>query len=85
MKRLYCTCFDRNYLPKALALLESLSIHESSDFRLLAVCLDEISRVVMERLCLPKLVCIPLHHVERNDTELVQVQAARTLKEYYWT
>jgi len=85
MRRFYCTCFDRNYLPKALALTESLCAHEGSNFQLLAVCLDEISRLVIGELRLPNVVCIPLHQIEGNDTKLLQVQPRRTLEEYYWT
>jgi hypothetical protein len=85
MPRFYCTYFDRNYLVKALALIESLNAQEAQGFQLLAVCLDEISRVIMEKLALPNTVCIPLHEIERQDTELLEVRPGRTLEEYYWT
>jgi FkbM family methyltransferase len=85
MPRFYCTYFDRNYLVRALALIESLKAHEDRTFQLLTVCLDEISRVMVEKLALPNVVCIPLHQIEKNDRELLEVRPSRTLEEYYWT
>src|SRR5262249_6382082 len=77
--------FDRNYLVKALALIESLNAQEPQGFQLLAVCLDEISRVMVEKLALPNTICIPLHRIESNDQDLLDVRPGRTLAEYYWT
>ena len=85
MKRYYCTYFDRNYLIKGLSLIESLKAHERSDFTLFAVCLDEITRLLVEQLAPPNVVPIALHAIERGDDSLAAARADRTLVEYYWT
>lgn len=83
--RHYCTYFDRNYLCKAIALAESLQRHEKSEFRLYAVCLDEISRLILNRLKLPNVVVIPLHAIEQGDEPLWEARKGRSLLEYYFT
>ncbi|MGE5314730.1 MAG: FkbM family methyltransferase [Acidobacteriota bacterium] len=85
MKRYYCTYFDRNYLFKALALIESLGRHERTDYVLYAVCMDEITRTVLKQLALPHVVTVGLHEVEYLDAELHRVKKERSLVEYYWT
>ncbi|MBP8644771.1 MAG: tetratricopeptide repeat protein [Syntrophobacteraceae bacterium] len=85
MKRYYCTYFDRNYLVRGLALMESLAAHETRDYTLFAICLDEISRVIVEGLGLPRVATIPLHEIERGDDPLLATRSNRSLVEYYWT
>lgn len=85
MTRFYCTYFDRNYLVRALALVASLQKHERQDFHLYAVCMDEISRIVLEKLALPNVSIVPLHEIERHDQPLLAAKQSRTLVEYYWT
>ncbi len=85
MKRYYCTYFDRNYLIKALALIESLNRLERDPFTLYAVCLDEISRVLLTKLAPPNVVAVPLHEIEQGDEELTVARRNRSLVEYYWT
>lgn len=85
MTRYYCTYFDKNYLIKAIAMMESLSIHEKNPYVLYAVCLDEISRVMLEKLKLPNVVAIPLHQVEMRNSALVSARETRSQVEYYWT
>ena len=81
----YCTYFDRNYLVKALALFHSLERHEEHDFTVIAVCLDEITRIILDNLKLPYVVLIPLHLIEKYDTALLGAKSNRDLVEYYWT
>jgi len=83
--RHYCTYFDRNYLPKAIALLRSLEKHEHSDYCVHIVCLDELTRTLLQVLNLPNTKLIPLHDIEANDPSLRNARATRTLVEYYWT
>jgi len=85
MTRYYCTYFDKNYLVKAIALMESLSAHEKKPYVLYAICLDEISRVILEKLRLPNVVTIPLHQIEMRNSVLVAARENRSLVEYYWT
>ncbi len=84
MKRYYCTYFDRNYLYKAMALIESLNRHDP-DFQLFAVCLDEITRVILDRLNLPNVTTVPIHKIEERDFPLIEAKKGRTLAECYFT
>ena len=83
--RYYCTYFDRNYLIRALALIESLQTHEKGPFTIFAVCLDELTRVVLTRLAWPSVVPIALHEIEAHDAELTLARSNRDPVEYYWT
>jgi len=83
--RYYCTYFDKGYLVRAIALHASLSKHESQPFTLYAVCLDELTRILLERLQLPGVSTIPLHEIENGDNELRKARLNRNLVEYYWT
>ena len=84
MKRYYCTYFDRNYLYKAMALIESLNNH-GGDFQLFAVCLDEITRVILDKLSLPNVTTVPIHKIEERDFPLTEAKKDRTLSECYFT
>ena len=83
--RYYCTYFDRQYLSRGLALLESLRQHETSRFTLFVVCMDEITRVILAQLALPEIHLIPLHEIEQRDEVLLKTKRSRSLVEYYWT
>jgi|GEM_PF-1039699 len=85
MKRHYCTYFDRNYLFKALALYESLRRHEPAEMVLYAICHDEISRILLDRLALPGLVAVPVHELEGHDAAVTVARHNRSVVEYYWT
>lgn len=83
-KRYFCTYFDRNYLPRGLALYRSLQAH-CSDFTLWVLCLDEDAYTLLSRLALPGVEVIALADFERDDDELLQAKAGRSLIEYYFT
>lgn len=83
--RYYCTYFDKGYLVRAVALHESLMRHERNPFILFAVCLDELTRILIERLQLKGVVAVPLHEIESGDEALRQARLNRSLVEYYWT
>jgi GT2 family glycosyltransferase len=85
MTRYYCTYFDRKYLTRGLALIESLRRMEATNWEIFVVCMDEMTRVVLRGLSLPNVRLIPLHEIEARDTELLAVKPARTVVEYYWT
>ncbi|MEA2697302.1 MAG: hypothetical protein QOI66_1573 [Myxococcales bacterium] len=84
-RRFFCTLADRNYLVRGLALIESLRRHEKSDYTLYFVCLDELSRTILQALRLPNVVPIPLHAIEAGDEPLLTTRKDRTAVEYYWT
>jgi hypothetical protein len=83
--RYYCTYFDRHYLSRGLALLESLRQHEASDFTLFVVCMDEMTRIMLAQLAIPEVHLIPLHEIEQRDEALLSTKRSRSLVEYYWT
>lgn len=83
--RYYCSYFDRNYLTRGLVLLESLERHETQDFRLIVVCLDEITRLLLSKLTNSHLVLIARHDLERWDFALIAPRHDRSFVEYYWT
>jgi len=85
MTRYYCTYFDRHYLTRGLALLESLRQHEASRFTLFVVCMDEITRLILAQLAIPEIHLIPLHEIEHRDEVLLSTKRSRSLVEYYWT
>ena len=85
MRRFYCSYFDRNYLVRAIALIESLNRHEKNKFTFHAVCLDEITRLTLEKLALPNVVTVPIHEIEQRDFALLATKPSRTEVEYYWT
>ena len=85
MKRYYCTYFDSNYLAKALALFESLNKHETCEFEVFAVCMDEYSRTLLEKLAIRNITAIAVHDIESRDEALLKAKHERTTLEYYWT
>jgi hypothetical protein len=85
MNRYYCTYFDANYLSRGVALIRSLILHETRPWTLYVVCLDEITRVVLEKLAFDGVCCIPLHQLEKGDKALFQAKSNRSTTEYYWT
>jgi hypothetical protein len=82
--REYCTLFDANYLPRGLALYESLRRHEAGS-RLRVFCMDSATKSILDRLDLPDLLPIALQELEQHDPELRAVKGDRTPLEYCWT
>jgi len=85
VKRYYFTYFDRNYLIKGLALIESLQKHETNDYEFFVVCVDEYTRLLLNRLEFKNVNIIPLHEVEKGNPPLNQAKRDRNLVEYYWS
>ena len=81
----YCTYFDRHYLPRALALFESLAQFDPGPYEVFAVCLDEVSRIALRVIQPPGVTPVALHEIEAGDAALLAARADRTLIEYYWT
>jgi hypothetical protein len=84
MTRYFCTYFDQNYLPRALALYQSLRRH-CPDFQLWVLCMDRISHEALTMLELPRVHAIALEDFENADKELFATKQNRTLIEYYFT
>jgi hypothetical protein len=82
--RHFCTYFDHHYLPRALALYDSLRRHGDA-FRLWVLCLSPECESSLRQLALPELKLIPLETLEQHDLELLKVKPQRSRIEYYFT
>jgi hypothetical protein len=82
--RVYCTYFDHNYLPRGLALHQSLQQH-APGARLWVLCLSEACYRTLTALNLPNLVARRLADFEAADPELAATRPTRSMIEYYFT
>ena len=78
----FCTLFDSNYLTRALVMYHSLE-HTGENFKLYAVCFDDLSYQILTRLALPRMEAIPLAAFE--TPQLQEIKGQRTAGEYCWT
>lgn len=78
----FCTLFDSNYLTRALVMYHTLE-ESGEDFRLYAVCFDDLAYEILKKLELTRMVAIPLSKFE--TPELLAVKGGRTAGEYCWT
>lgn len=83
--RHYVTYFDCNYLAKGVAMLRSLARHELRPHQVFVVCMDELTRTLLNAMQLPNVTTIPVHAIERGDDALVGPRTERERVEYYWT
>lgn len=83
-RRDFSTLFDRRYLPRGLALLDSLREHCPS-FRLFVLCLDTETETTLMGLGVPEVVVVPLARMEMDDPAFAATRPDRTLAEYYFT
>ncbi len=81
--RHYCTQLDRHSLAQGLALISSLADNERASWRIHVVCLDELSRVILDGLGHTNVITIPLHAIERGDDALMRPRATRPTHEYH--
>jgi tetratricopeptide (TPR) repeat protein/GT2 family glycosyltransferase len=84
MKRYFCTYFDRNYFFKAMTMISSLRKHVS-EFTLFAICLDEETWTLLEKLAFPDVISVPLSEIEQYDDALLAAKQGRSRVEYYFT
>lgn len=82
--RYFCTYFDHRFLPRALALIESLRAW-CPEFRLWTLCMDDAACQTMRRLRLPEVEVISLRELEQGDPGLLTVRESRSRLEYYFT
>ena len=85
MKQYFCTYFDRNYLLKGMALIDSLLLHVGPDLHLTVVCMDELTRLLLPQLYPHNIEVVPIHELEENDAPLRAVKPERSVVEYLWT
>jgi hypothetical protein len=80
--RNFCTLFDSRYLPRGIAMLESLRSH-CVDCRVIVFAFDDQTKAILDRLALPGVETVALESFE--DDELRRVKSSRTAVEYMWT
>jgi predicted SAM-dependent methyltransferase len=85
MKRFYCTYFDKNYLIKGIAFIESLQRHEQSNYILFVICMDQFTYQYFSQKNYPNVRLIPFEDLEKMDSLLYRSKSTRNLVEYYWT
>lgn len=82
--RHYCTPLDHNYLPRGLALYQSLKRHDGP-FRLWVLCLSDACYEQLAKLALPEVELIPMAEFEAGDAPLLAAKQNRSAVEYYFT
>jgi hypothetical protein len=82
VKQIYCTLFDKFYLPRGVLLYRSLK-NTGADFHLYFFAMDDVSLELLNALELPQATVIPLQQLE--DDRLKAVKKDRTRAEYCWT
>jgi hypothetical protein len=80
----FCTLFDRNYLSRGLALLESIETH-SSDFQLFILCLDDYTHAFFVKNQNKHVHLIRFQDIEKQDKGLRDSKTNRSRVEYYFT
>jgi len=78
----FCTLFDSGYLLKGVAMLRSLK-RFCPKAEIFVLCMDKQCQVILERLDLPFVRCIPLDELE--DEALLDAKSDRGVAEYCWT
>jgi len=81
----FATYFDQNYLPRVIVLLESLKQCMDEPFHLFALCLDDASYELLEKLRPADVTLIRLKELEQSNVRLEQTKATRSIVEYYYT
>ncbi len=80
----YATYFDRHFLMRGLALIESIRQHAGL-VPVTVLCLDDETHALLARLGLPNVRLLPLARLEAADPGLAAVRSTRTTLEYYFT
>jgi len=84
MKRYFVTIFDHRYLPRGLAMYQSLLAH-CPNFKLWVLALTPECFENLNNRALPNLVPIKLNDIEDRLIKLMKAKQNRTLLEYYYT
>ena len=79
------TLFDRNYLNRGLALIESLNKHYFGCFQLFVLCLDRETHHYLKLKNYKFISLILIDEIESYYPELLYAKGNRTLVEYYFT
>ena len=79
MHRYYVTYSDRNYLVRMIALAQSLAKVEKEPYTLICGCFDSITKLILTKLNIPNVECLPLDEIENFDLDLMVAKGDRTL------
>jgi len=82
LKKYFCTLFDKNYLIKGVAMMQSLASN-CSNFHIFVLCMDLETHQILLELKLPFVTLIQLNELE--DDRLRLVKPTRGVAEYCWT
>lgn len=82
--RIYCTYCDHRYLPRAVALIDSMERH-GFDGEIWLYCLSDECYDALAALALPRVKAIRLAELEAFYPELVAVKPTRQIIEYYYS
>jgi Glycosyl transferase family 2 len=82
--RYYCTYFDHHYLPRGLALYDSLC-RLGGAFELWVLCLSEECEQALQKLKLPGVETISMREFEAGDAPLQAAKRNRSQIEYFFT
>lgn len=82
--RYFCTYFDHNYLPRGLALHQSL-LAQGGDFELIILCMDEAVAIALRAKNLPRVQLLPVAELVDQFPALAAAQQDRTKLEFYFT
>ena len=80
----FCALFDHRYLPRGLAMWESLRRHRASA-ELSILCLTPSCEAILAGLHLPGVHLVPLSAIENAFPALGTARGNRSLVEYYFT
>lgn len=80
----YCTYFDRGYLPRALTLIESMRMHGDTSL-VLILALDQEVASYFERYPVTNTKIIGLDELEKSFPELEIIKQNRSRMEYFFT
>lgn len=78
----FCTYFDKNYLPKGLAMLSSF-VKYNPKAVIYVLCFDNLTFKFIKGLKVNSIQAISLSEFE--DKQLLEVKQSRSIVEYYWT
>src|SRR5688572_13928999 len=81
----FATLFDKNYLGRGLALLESLEKASSQPFVLYVLALDSAVISFFQKNSYPQVRTIALEDIEQCYPELLDIKDKRSRIEYYFT
>ena len=80
----FCTYFDRNYLIRGMAMIQSLAAHCPAA-RVWVLCLDDETHQTLTLLDLPAIRAIALGEFEQANQDLLAVKPERPTFDYYLT